>query len=221
MGKAALGCGPTSCGQVKPPPGPTRAASSPSCVSGAPCFRTSACPAFWPTALPRMRLGADRPMPVPLHALEFALRRVRVERRLAAMRFLVWAWRLIAGPRQVGRAVQPLHHDVVLQFAVGTDRCQETVGPVGRYLHEGLFRLHLDGADLALADAAGAAQHRDQPAWLGILPASDRQREPDAGAEIVAAAGRLIAACEVFARRSFTRRRERRDFQEIFRRRAA
>jgi hypothetical protein len=93
----------------------------------------------------------------------------------------------------------------------GSDRGQEAVGPVSRDLHEGLFRLHLDGADLALRDAAGAAQHRDQPARLGILPATDRQREPDAGAEIVAAARRLVAARETFARRSFTRRRERRD----------
>src|SRR4051794_12066401 len=86
--------------------------------------------------------------------LEFALRCVRVERRLAAMRFLVLAWRLVAGPRQVGRTLQPLHNDIALQFAVGPDRGEKTVGPVGRDLHEGFFRLHLDGADLALADAA-------------------------------------------------------------------
>ena len=51
-------------------------------------------------------------------------------------------------------------------------------------MHMGLVIQHPDGADFGLGNAAGGAQHWQQPARLGVLAATNRQRQPHRGAEI-------------------------------------
>src|SRR5690606_4331382 len=75
----------------------------------------------------------------------------------------------IAAAAEVRRALHALQHHPALQFAIRSDCRNEGVGCAGSDLDEGFILLHLDRADLVLGDLADAAQHRDDPARLGIL----------------------------------------------------
>src|SRR5690606_33806414 len=100
---------------------------------------------------------------------------------------------------EVRRAFNALQQDAVLQFAIRPDSLDEAVCSTSSDLDEGLILLHLDSADLVFRDLADAAEHRDDPAWLGALAAASRHREPDAVTEFVARTCRTRITVALFA----------------------
>ena len=73
--------------------------------------------------------------------------------------------------------------DALFQHTLRPDRREKARHTRLGDLDKGLGLLHADRADRVLADAARAAQHRQEPARLGPCLVADRQREPDAGPE--------------------------------------
>src|SRR5690606_35237390 len=80
-------------------------------------------------------------------------------------------WLAAAAAPDVRRRRQTGNPDPILQLATLADSLHEGVRVIGGNLHISLFGLHLDRADFRLGDLADAAQHRNDPARLGVLAA--------------------------------------------------
>ena len=74
--------------------------------------------------------------------------------------------------------------DALFQGHFGPDGGQKPRGGGGGKLDMGFVIQHPDRADGGLGDATGGAEHRQEPARLGILAAANGQGDPDRGAKL-------------------------------------
>ncbi len=106
---------------------------------------------------------------------------------------------------KVRRGVEHRHLDAFFQFFLAAQCLHEIIRYLRVQLHECLVRLHPDRTDVAFGDVTGAAQHRQQPAWLGLLVAPDGQGNPCAFGKFVARSAH-VRSCDRNGLQFFRRR---------------
>src|SRR5690606_6987007 len=83
--------------------------------------------------------------------------------------------------------------DATFARAVLLHAPRKAVSLLGRHFKDGLGIEDADGPDGRLGDATGLAEHRQQPARLGLVLAAERDLEPGATLETLAGTWVLVA----------------------------